>query len=68
VDAQMSEELEALKKAREELRKQFISRAVSLAQGFKRPKTSEDIEEILKLRNAIDALDHAIDNSWAAPR
>ena len=63
----MSDNLETLKKAREELRKQFLGHAGSLAKGFQRAQTPEDIEQIEKLRKAIDALDHAIKNGWAAP-
>jgi hypothetical protein len=64
----MNAQLETLQKAREELRKQFLSYAGSLAKGFDRSKTFGDIEEIVKLRKAIDALDNAIDKGWANPR
>jgi hypothetical protein len=55
---------ESLRKAREELRKQFVEYVESLAKGFQRPKTYEDIDGVIKLRKAIDALDHAIENHW----
>lgn len=55
---------ESLRKARDELRKQFMEYVESLAKGFQRPKTYEDIDGVIKLRKAIDALDHAIANQW----
>ena len=63
---------ESLRKAREELRKQFMAYVESLAKGFHRPQTYEDIDGVIKLRKAIDTLDHAIENHWgegdAAPK
>jgi hypothetical protein len=55
---------ESLRKAREELRKQFMAYVESLAKGFNRPQTYEDIDGVIKLRKAIDTLDHAIENRW----
>jgi hypothetical protein len=55
---------ESLRKAHEELRKQFMGYVDSLAKGFHRPQTYEDIDGVIKLRKAIDALDHAIANRW----
>ena len=55
---------DVLPKAREELRKQFMEYVESLAKGFQRPKTYEDIDGVIKVRKAIDALDHAIENRW----
>ena len=62
----MNEQLETLKKAREELRKQFLGYAESLAKGFQRAQTYEDREEIVKIAEAIEALDKAIEKGWAA--
>ena len=45
------------RKAREELRKQFMAYVQSLAKGFQRPQTYEDIDGVIKLRKAIDTLD-----------
>ena len=58
----MSDEI--LPKAREELRKQFMQYVESLAKGFQRARTYEDIDGVIKLRKAIDALDHAIEDHW----
>src|ERR1700758_4825422 len=55
---------ESLRKAREELRKQFMGFGQPLAKGFTRPQTYEDIDGVIKLRKAIDTLDHAIENHW----
>jgi hypothetical protein len=66
-DAVMNEQLETLKKAREEMRKQFLGYAESLAKGFQRGQTYGDIEEIVKIADAIEALDKAIEKGWAAP-
>jgi hypothetical protein len=63
----MNEQLETLKKAREEMRKQFLGYAESLAKGFQRGQTYGDIEEIVKIADAIEALDKAIEKGWAAP-
>ena len=59
----MSEE--RLGQAREQLRQKFMAYVEELAIGAVAPK---DIDDLLKLRHAIDALDHAIDEEWAAPR
>ena len=56
---------ESLQKAREELRKQFMGYVGSLAKGFNRAQTYEDIDGVIKLRKAIDALDQAIAKGWA---
>jgi hypothetical protein len=36
----------------------------SIAKGFQRTKTYGDIDRVIKLRKAIDALDRAIENRW----
>jgi hypothetical protein len=59
----MSEE--RLGQAREQLRQKFIAYVEGLAVGA---VASKDIDDLIKLRHAIDALDHAIDEAWAAPR
>jgi hypothetical protein len=65
----MSGNLETLKKARDELRKQFVDCAGVVAKGFEqKPSYSEAIENLNKLGKAIDALDRAIDGAWAARR
>ena len=56
----MSDALGILEKAREELDKQLFSLAESLSKGFQWTKTFEDIEQITKIRAAIEALDKAI--------
>jgi hypothetical protein len=63
----MSEQLETLSKAREELHKPFLSCAESLAKGFQRGQTYGDIEDIVKIQDAIEALDRAIEKGWAKP-
>jgi hypothetical protein len=63
----MNEQLETLKKARDEMRKQFLGYAESLAKGFQRGQTYGDIEEIVKIADAIEALDKAIEKGWATP-
>jgi hypothetical protein len=62
-----AENQEYLQYAREELRRQFISFASVLAQGFDRSRNGADLEQIIKLRAAIDALDHAIGSGWSQP-
>jgi hypothetical protein len=49
------------------LRKQILGYAESLAKGFQRGQTYGDIEEIVKIADAIEALDKAIEKGWAAP-
>jgi hypothetical protein len=56
---------ESLRKAREELCKQFMGYVESLAKGFHRAQTDEDIDGVIRLRKAIDALDQAIAKGWA---
>jgi hypothetical protein len=60
-----SDQLETLEKAREELRKQFFSYAQSLSKGFQRAQTYEDVDGVIKIGAAIEALDKAI---AASPR
>ncbi len=56
--------LETLQKAREELRQQFIAVAEAIANRQKRSPFFMDMDQIIRLRQAIDALDHAINNQW----
>jgi hypothetical protein len=56
----MSDQLRTLEKAREELRKQFFGHAESLSKGFKRGQTYEDVDNIIKIGAAIEALDKVI--------
>jgi len=49
------------------MRKQFIGYAERLAKRFQRGQTYGDIEEIVKIADAIEALDKAIEKRWAAP-
>ena len=51
--------IERLRQAREQLRLEFIEYVEDLATGG-----SDEIEHIVNLRHAIDALDHAIKNGW----
>jgi len=55
---------ESLRKAREVLRKQFISQAEAVVGNLPAAKLAGAFEEIIQLRQAIDALDHAIENRW----
>jgi hypothetical protein len=65
----MNDNLEMLKKAREELRTQFLDSAGVVAKGVERKQSYfEAVENLDKLRKAIDTLDHAIDGAWAAPK
>jgi hypothetical protein len=56
----MSDQVVTLEKAREELRKQFFSYAQSLSKGFQRAQTYEDVDGVIKIGAAIEALDKAI--------
>ncbi len=56
--------IDILPKAREELCKQFVEYVESLAKGFQRPETYQGIDGVIEVRNAIDALDRAIENRW----
>jgi hypothetical protein len=56
---------ESLGQAREQLRQQFIGYVEALATG---DASNADIVQIIRLRQAIDALDHGIDKGWSAPR
>jgi hypothetical protein len=58
--SKMSDQLGTLEKAREELRKQFFSYAQSLSKGFQRAQTYEDVDGVIKIGAAIEALDKAI--------
>jgi hypothetical protein len=49
-----------LEKARDELRKQFFSYAQSLSKGFQRVQTYEDVDGVIKIGAAIEALDKVI--------
>ena len=55
-----SDQLETLEKAREEPRKQFFSYAVSLSKGFQRAQTYEDVDGVIKIGAAVEALDKTI--------
>jgi len=52
---------ERLRQAREQLRLEFIEYVEDLAMGA---SDSDDIEHLVNLRQAIDALDHAIKIGW----
>ncbi len=56
--------LETLQRAREELRKQFMAVAEAIANRQRRSPSFMDMDQIIRLRQAIDALDHAITNAW----
>ena len=55
-----SEQLKILEDARIELQKQLISIADSIAKGFQRTRTFEDIDSLIKVQAGIEALDRAI--------
>jgi hypothetical protein len=59
----MSDQLQTLEKAREELRKQFFNYAESLSKGFQRAQTYEDVDKVIKIGAAIEALDKMIATS-----
>jgi hypothetical protein len=61
----MSDQLRTLEKAREELRKQFFAYAERLSKGFQRSQTYEDVDGVIKIGAAIEALDKVI---AASPR
>jgi hypothetical protein len=54
----------SLRKAREELRKQFNSLAEAIANRPARSPSILDMDQLVRLRQAIDTLDHAIANHW----
>lgn len=56
---------ERLTEARELLRQEFIEYVEALATDN---ASDDDIDQIPRLRQAIDALDHAIDEGWGSPR
>jgi hypothetical protein len=58
----MSEE--NLRRAREELRKQFNTLAEAISNRPARAPSILDMDQLVRLRQAIDTLDHAIDNHW----
>ena len=56
-----SEQLKILEGARNELQKQLISIADSIAKGFQRTQTFEDIDHLIKIQAAIEALNRAME-------
>jgi hypothetical protein len=56
--------IESLRKAREELRKQFMTLADAIANRPARSPSILDMDQLVRLRQAIDALDHAIKGHW----
>ena len=67
-----SEQLKILEGARNELQKQLISIADSIAKGFQRTQTFEDIDHLIKIQAAIEALNRAMEiiplRTLATPR
>jgi len=55
---------ESLRKAREDLRQQFIGLADAIANRPARSPSILDMDQLIRLRQAIDALDHAIKSHW----
>ena len=56
-----SEQLKILEDARNELQKQLISIADRIAKGFQRTQTFEDIDHLIKIQAAIEALNRAME-------
>jgi hypothetical protein len=56
--------VERLCQAREQLRRQFMEYVENLATG---DSADDDIDQVVSLREAIDALDHAIKGGWHEP-
>lgn len=56
--------VESLRKAREELRKQFLTLTDAIANRPARSPSILDMDQLIRLRQAIDALDHAIKSRW----
>ena len=56
--------VERLCQAREQLRRQFMEYVENLATGN---SADDDIDQVVSLREAIDALDHAIKGGWHEP-
>ena len=54
--------VENLRKAREQLRVQFNTLADAIANRPARSPSILDMDQLVRLRQAIDALDHAINN------
>lgn len=54
----------SLQKAREELRKQFVAVTEAIANRQQHPQSFIETDQIIRLRQAIDALDHAINGHW----
>jgi hypothetical protein len=54
--------VENLRKAREQLRVQFNTLAGAIATALS--PSILDMDQLVRLRQAIDALDHAIENHW----
>jgi hypothetical protein len=55
-------------KAKEELRKQFVAVAEAIANRQQRSPSFMDLDQLPRLRQAIDALDHAMENHWERER
>ena len=56
--------VESLRNAREELRKQFNTLADVIANRPARSPSILDMDQLIRLRQTIDALDHAIKSHW----
>ena len=56
--------VQRLCQARERLRRQFMEYVENLATG---DSADDDIDQVVSLREAIDALDHAIKGGWHEP-
>ena len=56
--------LDSLQKAREQLRMQFNTLGDAVANRAVRSPSILDMDQLVRLRQAIDALDHAINNHW----
>ena len=60
--------VERLCQAREQLRRQFMEYVENLATGDSADDDADDdIDQVVNLREAIDALDHAIKGGWHEP-
>jgi len=56
--------VENLRKAREQLHVQFNTLADAIANRPARSPSILNMDQLVRLRQAIDALDHAIENHW----
>jgi hypothetical protein len=55
-----SEQLKILEDARNQLQKQLISIADSIAKGFQPTRTFDDVDNLIKVQAGIEAVDRAI--------